>query len=47
MGDRFLTWVYYSHGLHAYDAARMLSVAERGALLTKWIALGCPYPIGV
>lgn len=47
MSDRFLTWLYYNTGLDAYDAQRLLSVAERNELLTKWIAVGCPYAVGV
>lgn len=45
--DRFLTWLFFAHGLHVVDARERLTADERSAFLTKWIALGCPHAIGV
>jgi hypothetical protein len=44
--DRFLTWLFYSYGLHV-DDARRLTMQERNRLVDRWIALGCPFAIGI
>lgn len=45
--ERFLTWLFYAHGLHVCEARERLTVEERNKLLDKWIAFGCPHAIGV
>jgi hypothetical protein len=45
--ERFLTWLYYTTGLDAHAAQRKLTIEQRNALVTNWLAMGCPFAVGV